>query len=130
MTKERRVAIRMEGGKGNTVTGNLVVGMEMLEANNQEGLLASGNTTIATAIGPKAAVHLAERALLHLKQSGDSPPELEKLLHEIRAELSKVSPEHGRLQELLTSARNVAEGATGNVVAAGFIQVISKALGV
>lgn len=47
----------------------------------------------------------------------------------LEAELQREEPEQSRIREILRSMRSVAEGAAGNVVALGIVQLITKILG-
>jgi hypothetical protein len=58
------------------------------------------------------------------------PPEAQKKLEivvdQIDMETTRPKPDAGRIETLLSSARSIAEGVTGNVVASGITSVISQ----
>jgi hypothetical protein len=121
--KSRGAAIRLRGGRDNTVTDNLIIGTDVLHAEDEERLTAARNTAV---LGKPNAMAIAAVAAHAMRMGGELAP----LFTAIHKEATRPKPDRGRLRELVISARRMVEGAAGNVVATGILQMLSRWLGI
>jgi AbiTii len=89
------------------------------------------NVQIALSVLDHEAVQsFAAQALTALGQlPHETQAELEPMLKNIQSEIGAAKPKESTLRGLLSSVRTVAEGASGNLVAAGIIRAVSQLLG-
>jgi AbiTii len=93
----------------------------------------SGHATISSRTGSAPLDLEKVRILVEQIRSVGGLPEDEnatvgQALSSLETELQKPKPEHSRIREILHSIRSVSEGAAGNVVALGIVQLITKVL--
>ena len=66
----------------------------------------------------------AKRTELQVDLTKEKLAELEAALNSIQTRLAEPSPDHGAIQGALVSLKNVLEGATGSVVASGWLTIL------
>ncbi len=112
-----------------TVTNNFIQNVGVF-GNVSDRAKVINTQSAFSGLDTAAVMDFATRTLGALHQlPPETKKELEPLLLQIQTESSKAEPEKSQIRKLLSSVQTVAEGAAGNLVAAGVIQMATKLLG-
>jgi hypothetical protein len=89
------------------------------------------NTLTATVASEAGEIRKFAREALALvgQLPAELKPKLAPVLGQLQQEATKEKPDQSKLREMLASARTIAEGAAGDLVASGIVSAIGKLIG-